>query len=168
MEKAFWRFLYGRKCTVLTRLHRCLWCLIKHRDSALRFAGDTTTKLQDSKLRHRIRFPVKGRDSLTHNVMSGSGAPSSRLSNVALSVSIRRLWTPYSVEVTNSWSYITTLPYVFMTWCLIMQRHLTHNTHIWDSTTIRNTPHSYRNTDVFYSLTTPFLWVCFFLISSSH
>lgn len=102
----------------------------------------------------------KGRDtSLLQNVLSGSGSPSSRLSNgvpAALSTSVRRLGTeagpspPYSVEVTNSWSYISTLPYVFMTWCLIMQRHLTHNTNISDSTTIRNTPYSYSSKNVFY------------------
>lgn len=105
-------------------------------------------------------IPGKGRDSsLLENVLSGSGTPSSRRSNgvsAALSMSIRRLGTeagpspPYSVEVTNSQNYISTLPYVFMTWCLIMQRHLTHNTIIWDSTTIRNTTYPYRSTNVFY------------------
>jgi hypothetical protein len=34
--------------------------------------------------------------------------------------------TPYSAEVKNVWSYTSTAPYVFMSWCLVKYRTRLH------------------------------------------
>jgi hypothetical protein len=76
----------------------------------------------------RVRFPAgAGNFSVHHRVQNGSEAhPASYpMGTGDLSLGVKRLGRdgdrspPSSAEVKNEWSYTSTLPILFMAWCLV-------------------------------------------------
>jgi hypothetical protein len=81
-----------------------------------------------------ISIPEKGRDfTLCHHIQTSSGSLS-----VSYQMGTEGFLTrdkadhspPFSVEVKNAWSYISTPPYVFMVWCLIKHQGQPYLLHI--------------------------------------